>query len=320
MSRPLRIQFENACYHVTCRGNGGQNIFLADYDRREFLELLNRSLDIYQVRLLAFVLMADHFHILVMTPLANLQEFMRHFNISYTSYFNRRHQRSGHLYQGRYKSFLIDEDKYLLDVSRYLHLNPLHAGTGKESTKKEMKSRLEKYRWSSYPDYIAEPRYTFLDRDDILSRLDKSAYRAFVEEGMRGSGNPLEMGKGHGIVGDGPFIKKVLRKMEKLNLLGEQPEARRLIAGTTPEKVLAVVAKRFKTTPEELVRERGRARGVAMEFLYRHAGLKQWEIGELMGLDYSSVSVARKRLREAAAKDPTLQKQMKAIENALNRG
>ena len=108
MARPLRIQFENAYYHVTCRGNAQQAIFKGDTDRLPFLDLLKRSSEIYHVEILSYVLMPNHFHLLVKTLRANLQEFMRHFNISYTSYFNHRHKRSGHLYQGRYKSFLID--------------------------------------------------------------------------------------------------------------------------------------------------------------------------------------------------------------------
>ena len=125
MARPLRIQYENAYYHVTCRGNARQEIFVQDEDRPAFLDLLNRSRQIYRVEVLAYVLMSNHFHLVVKTPLGNLQEFMRHFNISYTSYFNRRYKRVGHLYQGRYKAFLIDADSYLQEVTRYVHLNPV---------------------------------------------------------------------------------------------------------------------------------------------------------------------------------------------------
>src|SRR5208283_1692920 len=152
MARPLRIQYENACYHVTCRGNGRQHIFLADFDRTTFLELLARSVEIYQVRLIAFVLMTNHFHLVVKTPHANLQKLMRHFNISYTAYVNKRHGRSGHLYQGRYKAFLIDADSYLLEVSRYLHLNPVHTAQHVHSTEEQKREYLRSYRWSSYPD------------------------------------------------------------------------------------------------------------------------------------------------------------------------
>ena len=102
-----------------------RSIFSSDADRSAFLDLLGRSSDVYEAEILAYVLMSNHFHLLVKTPLGNLQEFMRHFNISYTGWYNRRHRRSGHLYQGRYHSFLIDADNYLKEVSRYIHLNPV---------------------------------------------------------------------------------------------------------------------------------------------------------------------------------------------------
>ncbi|MCE5211659.1 MAG: transposase, partial [Deltaproteobacteria bacterium] len=136
MSRPLRIQYPDASYHVTCRGNERRQIFRDLDDQKTFFRLLIRSLDIFEVHLLAYALMSNHFHLLVCTPKANLSEFMRHFNISYTGAFNRKYKRSGHLYQGRYKAFLIDGDKYLLAVSRYIHLNPLRMKSGKLSRQK----------------------------------------------------------------------------------------------------------------------------------------------------------------------------------------
>jgi len=123
MARALRIQYPGAYYHVTCRGNDRKRIFGDDKDRNEFLKLLENSLDVYRVNLYSYVLMSNHFHFLIQTPAGNLSEFMRHFNVCYTGYHNYRHSRSGHLYQGRYKSFLVDVDNYLLEVSRYLHLN-----------------------------------------------------------------------------------------------------------------------------------------------------------------------------------------------------
>src|SRR5512140_10640 len=102
MVRPLRIQYPGAVYHVTCRGNEWRDIFQDDKDRRKFVAILSRSLETYSVELYAYVLMSNHFHLLVATPLGNLGEFMRHFNITYTGTFNRCHRRVGHLYQGRY--------------------------------------------------------------------------------------------------------------------------------------------------------------------------------------------------------------------------
>jgi putative transposase len=125
MARPLRIQYGGAYYHVTCRGNDRRSIYRDDSDRELFLEKLKASLEIYDVALHAYVLMGNHFHLLVQTPKANRSEFMRHFNIAYTGAYNRRHKRVGHLYQGRYKAILVEGDIYLLELSRYLHLNPI---------------------------------------------------------------------------------------------------------------------------------------------------------------------------------------------------
>jgi putative transposase len=114
MARPLRISYPNAFYHVTCRGNDQRAIFRDDYDRTRFLAQLESALEIFSVGLHAYVLMSNHFHIIVETPKANLSEFMRQFNISYTGYYNRRHGRVGHLYQGRFKAIVVDKDSYLL--------------------------------------------------------------------------------------------------------------------------------------------------------------------------------------------------------------
>jgi putative transposase len=125
MARPLRIQYPGAVYHVTCRGIERRKIFLDDKDRGKFLRLLSLSLNIYSAKLHAYVLMDNHFHLLVETPLGNLGEFMRHFNITYTSYLNRRRRRVGPLYQGRYRSVLVEKEAYLSVLSRYIHLNPI---------------------------------------------------------------------------------------------------------------------------------------------------------------------------------------------------
>jgi len=170
VARPLRIEYENATYHVTCRGNDRRSIFSSDTDRSAFLELLGRSADIYQTELLVYVLMSNHFHLMVKTPRGNLREFMRHFNISYTAWFNRRHQRSGHLYQGRYHSFLIDADNYLKEVSRYIHLNPVKVKKSQDLDAAAKRKALTAYPWSSYPGYRSPAwRRPFMRADEILS-------------------------------------------------------------------------------------------------------------------------------------------------------
>ena len=321
MARSLRIQFENAYYHLTCRGNARQGIFAGDRDRAAFLSILKQSQEIYQVEVLAYVLMENHFHLLVKTPLGNLQEFMRHFNISYTSYFNRRNKKMGHLYQGRYKSFLIDADNYLQEVSRYIHLNPIRVRAKSDLTLPEKEKYLRGYRWSSLGGYL-EPRgrADFLKADEVLSefggntRRGRKGYEHFVKEGIeKGVESPLGAGKGHGIVGEQDFVERVREMFERKGVRSrEVPGLRKVVLAVEPKRILEVISKVIRMDSGKLmgrwVRKGGRKgeRGLVMEMLYRYGGMNQREIGELMEVDYSTVSVGRKRFREALEEDRRL--------------
>jgi REP-associated tyrosine transposase len=316
MARPLRIQFENACYHVTCRGNARQNIFSSDNDRVAFLDLLGRSSDIYGAEILAYVLMDNHFHLLVKTPRGNLQEFMRHFNISYTAWYNRRHRRSGHLYQGRYHSFLIDADSYLKEVSRYIHLNPVMTKRMKALDAAARRKALGAYPWSSYPGYRSPAlRRPFVRVDEILSYFGDTArgrrgYAGYVEQGLSGALlNPLELGKGHGIVGDANFVHAIrVRYLSGDADSREIPAARSLAVSPDPERIIEAVCAETGVSRAALLRKgfRGFGRGLLMELLYRHGGMKQREIGALLGIDYSAVSIGRKRFLGMMEADPEL--------------
>ena len=321
MARPLRIQFENAYYHVTCRGNARQIIFSSDSDRSAFLDLLSRSSDIYGAEILAYVLMDNHFHLLVKTPRGNLQEFMRHFNISYTAWYNRRHRRSGHLYQGRYHSFLIDADSYLKEVSRYIHLNPVMTKRMKALDAAARRKALGAYPWSSYPGYRSPAlRRPFMRVDEILSYFGDTArgrrgYAGYVEQGLSGDLlNPLELGKGHGIVGDAGFVDAVRGQYLSGDADSREiPAARSLAVSPDPERIIGAVCAETGVSRAALLRKglRGAGRGLLMEMLYRHGGLKQREIGELLGVDYSAVSVGRKRFLVSMSGDSKLQAAMR---------
>ena len=254
--------------------------------------------------------------------MANLQEFMRHFNISYTFSFNKRHNRTGHLYQGRYKSFLIDADSYLLEVSRYIHLNPVRIKERSDASSQENKAYLRRYQWSSYSDYITEnERYPFLSLSEILAYFsgNKESYARFVESGITRIVNPLEQGKGLGIVGDKAFIERIMKLTGPLKLRREQPAAKKIIQHREPERILQAVSESFHLSSDELLRKgcKSIARGMAMELLYRHGGMNGREIGDLMGVDYSAVSVARKRLRASLETDKDVLRLMKGIEGRI---
>src|SRR5215213_10285052 len=141
MARPLRIDVPGALHHVTSRGNERRPIFRSNRDREAFLQLLAEAVKRFGWSVTAWVLMTNHFHLVIQTPEANLSRGMQWLNGSYADWFNRRHERSGHLFQGRFKSFLIDQETYFDEVLRYVVLNPVRAN---------MVGGPEEYRWSSY--------------------------------------------------------------------------------------------------------------------------------------------------------------------------
>ena len=331
MARPLRIQFENAYYHVTCRGNARQNIFSSDTDRKVFLDLLGRSSEIYQTEILAYVLMSNHFHLLVKTPRGNLQEFMRHFNISYTAYFNRRYHRAGHLYQGRYHSFLIDADNYLKEVSRYIHLNPVKI---KQADAKDGAARgkaLRSYVWSSYPGYASpRARKPFLRVAEVLDYFGgdtsngRRSYVRYVEQGLSVDlENPLELGKGHGIVGEREFVGAVRdRYLSPAVKARELPAAKQLEKRVEPDLIVSAVCAALKVGREDLMTKghRGPGRGLLMELLYRYGRMTQPEIGAMLGIDYSAVSIGRKRFLMMMEADTALKSLFEKTKYRISQG
>jgi REP element-mobilizing transposase RayT len=325
MARALRIQYPGAFYHITCRGNERRAIFNNPLDTKVFLEKLSDSLGIFNVTLLAYVCMPNHFHLLLKTSKANLAEFMRHFNICYTSAFNRNHHRVGHLYQGRYKSFLIDADNYLLEVSRYIHLNPIRTRELAIKSLAEQREALQRYTSSSFLGYISpSKREKQVDYGFILEQMGgddyhgREKYGKFIISGITGEiESPLKLGKGHGIVGNSAFIKKIkIQCLKDKNSRREQPAVRELSKVFEPYQLIQWFIDLTGKSMEEIV-TKGRnslERSMLMEFLYEFCGISQLEIGRRVGgIDYSAVSQSRKRLRQKLVKDTQLQKKFEKL-------
>jgi len=325
MARPLRIQYRHAYYHVTCRGNDRRSIYRDDNDRELFLEKLKSSLDIYQVILHAYVLMGNHFHLIVETPRANLSEFMRHFNITYTGAFNRRHRRVGHLYQGRYKAILVDKDSYLAELSRYVHLNPVRIRPQKEKSVAEQWRVLEKYRWSSLAGYLDRSRRQLsVKYEEVLAESGGTAkkYRQFIDDGLReGYETPWEKVTGQVALAREEFVADLGKKMAPRLSRREQPSVR-AFKTIEPEKVLSIVSRHLKVKREDIAQRRTAfrdQRAVAIELLYRYSAIKQREIGQRLGqIDYSAVSRERTRLRERLKEDRGLERSLREIESILD--
>lgn len=326
MARPLRIQYPGAFYHLTNRGNDRKSIFKDDEDRRRFLEILAQSIATYQVVLHGYVLMANHYHLLVETPLGNLAEFMRHFNITYTSHFNRRHRRSGHLFQGRYGSVLIDQDVYLAPVSRYIHLNPVKVGWLKSKPVQEQLDYLQEYPWSSLPGFFnVAKRSDFVEYQLVLADCGRDTaagrknYRQLLAEALTAKVSHKDKVVGQSILGEVNFVDRVRAKFIDAPKSRELPAVGKLQCYIAQDRILALIAAETSRTVEEVLGNRGETRQLAMDFLYRYGGMKNQEIGALMGVDYSTVSQGRKRLREKKAKSSLLAGLSGRIEEGLSK-
>ncbi len=197
MARPLRIEYPGAVYHVTARGNARQDIYLTDGDRAAFLEILGGVIEKFRWCCHGYCLMGNHYHLLIETPEANLARGMRQLNGVYTQALNRAHDRVGHVFQGRYKAILVEREAYLLELARYLVLNPVRAG---------VVAAAGDWPWSSYGATAGEARApAWLSTGWLLAQfgggLATTAYRRFVAEGMTDTGSPLADGLAAAVTG-----------------------------------------------------------------------------------------------------------------------
>ena len=325
MSRPLRIQYPNAVYHITCRGNERQNIFKDNADRQKFLQFLIQSLNIYTVKIHSYVLMNNHFHLLLETPLANLSEFMRKFNITYTSYYNRQHNRTGHLYQGRYKSILVDKDEYLSILSRYIHLNPVRVKPNEKASVKEKIRIIMQYPWSSLPSYLNKrKKEEFIDYSLVLSEYGgdnnhaRKAYCKALYEDLVAGMKIHDKILGQSILGGDEFVEWVTDEFIKGEKDREQPSLKKIHTYKAKDAILKTLEKETGKSIKAIAKEKGIYRQIAMELLYRLGGLKGEEIGEIMGVGYTSVSQERRRLLGRLSKDQKLETLFNRIMHKCN--
>jgi len=206
MSRPVRIEFPDALYHVTARGDRREAIFDDDQDRRSFLSTLEQVVSRFNWVCHAWCLMDNHYHLLIQTPDGNLSKGMRQLNGVYTQVSNRRHGRVGHLFQGRFKAILVDSDAYLLELARYVVLNPVRAG---------MVNNPADWPWSSYRASAGlEPAAPWLAVDGLLAQFSgqrsraQTRYAQFVAEGIKAV-SPWSGLKGQVFLGDEQFVQRM---------------------------------------------------------------------------------------------------------------
>lgn len=332
MARPLRLEYEGAIYHVMARGNERGAIFQQNSDRLRFLEKLGESAHTYHVRVYAYALMKNHWHGLVETPRGNLSAFMQQFNTSYTTYYNTKHQRVGHLYSGRYKAPLVEGDDYLRRLSRYIHLNPVRSDSLDDLPRDEKMRRLHAYRWSSFRAYAGmTPRLDWMDYEPLLSLIAvnapfrSAAYAEFVESGIEADDDVLAEASGWSskAVGTRAFCRQVeLDLKAQVGELGSPQDAamRRMEAGTPPEIVERAVCKVCRVTQDDLYgrRRKSEARAILMKLLVEYSGMTQRAVAHHLGLtDGSGVSRAIAQLNHDLPLNKRLDRLLRKTEHRI---
>lgn len=327
MARTLRLEFEGALYHVCARGNRRERIFADEKDCLRFVALLRESVRRYEVEIHAYVLLPNHFHLLAGTPKANLSRWMHWLMATYSISFNRRHKKSGHLFQGRYKSFLVEGGNYLLGLSRYLHLNPVRGRVIGVGDPNERRKRLRAYPWSSYRGYAGlGKRNDFVTEELVLGELggsslkqEKLRYRRFVEEGLlREIENPFEAVQWQMALGSESLLQKVKDNLRsKSDHRREVTGLRHSANASEPKRLVARVASHYGISVNKLLGESiygSEARNVAIWLAWQNSGLTLREIGSMFGgMDYAAVSQRIRRIRKRAQRDKKLERAVEML-------
>lgn len=306
MARPLRIEYPGAFYHATSRGNEKKDIFKSQRDREQFLSYLESATKRYGAVIHVYCLMNNHYHLLLETPLGNLSQIMRHINGAYTTYFNVKRKRAGHLFQGRYKAILVDADAYAKELSRYIHLNPVRAG---------IVARPEEYPWSSYQCFIGKKETpAWLKTDFIIGYFGERAgdarkrYGKFVD-GLIGKEymSPLSEAVVSTILGGSEFVKEIIER----HLQEKQPDrnmpALKALSGKPSFEAILQAVKIEVGEDEDLSKK------ASIYLCHRYSGARLKEIGDRFGLSDSAVSQASRRFAVKLKDDKKLKKMVEKV-------
>lgn len=320
MTRPLRIEYPGAYYHVMNRGLSHQEVFVEDREREQFLNLIGELRRLWGVKVYAYCLMETHYHLLLQTPRGKLSRAMRHLDGIYTRKFNRSRGRDGPLFRGRYKAILIDAEEYFLAVARYIHRNPVDAG---------LVGNINQYPWSSHRGYLDRKRSPdWLDTETLLARFGGGRRRVKEYQDYMDCGVGEQLQEFYNqryqraILGEKGFVEWVREKLgEGAKVEEEKPQSRRAF-GFGLEEIVRATAKSYGKRVEELGKKRrgheNEARAMAMYLCRTLGGYKLTEIGQVLGLEkYSSVSSACLAMKGRVEKERKLARKARKVESLL---
>lgn len=315
MSRPLRIEYPGAVYHVMNRGGARQKTFLYKEDYESFLNTLSETHELWGIEVLAYCLMNNHYHLCLRTPEGNLSRVMRHLDGLYTQRFNRAHRRDGALFRGRYKAILIDADEYLTTVVRYIHLNPVEAGLCKLP---------ETYPWSSHRAYLRpENAPPWLRVEEVLKRFGET--QEFLQFVLCGNDETFKefysRDRQSPVLGGEKFLDGVRRRLHRV--IREHPRYERARIRPAVSEVLGLVSQEYGIQVQDLIRgRRGReseARKVAMFLVKRLCDLTLQETAERFGVgSYGVIGWACHAIRSKMDADRELKRKVEKIHGLVN--
>ena len=319
MTRQWRIEFEGAYYHILSRGNERRNIFYDNDDRISFLEILGKMSERFEIEVYAYVLMNNHYHLLLKTNKPNISKSMQWFGTTYTRRYNIKHKRNGHLFQGRFKNFLVENDEYLMLLSCYIHRNPLRAGIVR---------RLVDYPWSSYPRYAyGKKSPEWLRTAPILSHFDtkdkNKAYKEMVQRYSREEKRIWEDFR-HGLfLGSQKFVDRIKSKYLSEKPDVEIPQKRQVLRDTNPKTILKKAAKVLKCNTNDFLQSSRISdsnklnRDLLIYLLWSTGWYNNQEIGNLFGLGYSSISRRVTIMKSKISKEDETNKRLENIKSLI---
>jgi REP element-mobilizing transposase RayT len=311
MARKPRIHAPAATYHVILRGNARQDIFSDDKDRYHFYEILQKSYERFRFRVHAFCLMTSHIHLEIQVGEIPLSRIMQNIALRYTQWFNWRHKKTGHVFQGRYKAVMVDADEYLLELAAYIHLNPVRA---------RMADHPEDHRWSSHRAYLGKENLSWLETSCVLSRFSTNVSKArtlfagFVGERVkdgRRDGFHGEKTADSRIFGDDRFVDVVLAEAESLP--DRKPDVNAVVAAV--KRLYGLSDYRLGSRGRE--REICEARGLAAWATLEISSGKLTELANLLGRDPSTLTCAVRRIEKRREKDPSLVDKMERLRREI---
>lgn len=287
MSRPYRLQSKDCFYHVTSRGDDRKTIFSSEGDYKKFLEYISLAKAKFKFYVYAYCLMTNHYHLLLETAQANISRIMHYINGSYTIYYNTKHKCSGHLFQGRFKSLVVDKDSYFQELSRYIHLNPVKA---------KIAETPEAYPWSSYKGYLGKKDPILdCDRAKQYLNMDINYYQQFVLEGKSNSVDPFKKVYAGFLLGSTQFIKEKLKDLKDRPVSEEISYRGNISEGVDIDLITREVGRRYHKEAPELYASKKKplfAKKVAIYLAKRLTCLSNAEIGSRFNITYSAVSKA----------------------------